>query len=580
MLTLIFNAILSNSRLHTPTFFRIYTLVGALVEDLMEPIVIALAFAAGFAAQLLKLPTLIGFLAAGFALNALGFERTPALDTIANLGVTLLLFTIGLKLDIRTLLRGEVWGSATLHIVGSTLLLAVVLFLLKTAGLALASDLGWTAMVLLGFALSFSSTVFAVKVLADRSELNSLYGRVAIGILVMQDVFAVIFLTASSGSLPSPWALGLIVLWPAAKLMKLMLDRVGHGDLQVLYGAFLSLVVGYSLFEAVGVKGDLGALIVGMLLASHPATAGLAKSLFHLKELFLVGFFLTVGLGAMPDLSMVLMALVLLLVLPLKSGLYLLVLMRFKLRTRTGVLSTLALANYSEFGLIVAAVATTAGWLSADWLVVISLAVAGSFVLAAPLNAVSERLYQRFKRPLSRLEAPSLLAADQPITLGGVDAVVLGMGRIGTGAYQQLAGHYGLAVLGVDNNPDKLQAHQAAGRHVIEGDAVDSDFWDKLVISESLKLVLLAMPSHAGNVFALAQLKQRAHTGQPAEQFAIYITAIVQYPDEVELLRTMGADEVFLINAEAGSALADSAVAGWQGKQTGAGDKPRLWVGF
>ena len=522
----------------------------------MEPIMIALAFAAGFAAQLVKLPPLIGFLAAGFALNALGFERTEALDTIANLGVTLLLFTIGLKLDIKTLLRGEVWGSATLHIVGSTLLLAGVLFLFKTAGLAMAAELGWTAMVLLGFALSFSSTVFAVKVLEDRSELNSLYGRIAIGILVMQDVFAVIFLTASTGSLPSPWALGLIVLWPAAKMMKGMLDRVGHGDLQVLYGAFLSLVVGYSLFEAVGVKGDLGALIVGMLLASHPATAGLAKSLFHLKELFLVGFFLSVGLGALPDLGMVVMALLLLLVLPLKSGLYYLVLMRFRLRTRTGVLSTLALSNYSEFGLIVAAIAATAGWLSAEWLVVISLALAGSFVLAAPLNAASERLYQRFKAPMSRWEAPTLLAADQPIALGDVDAVVLGMGRIGSGAYQRLTGRHGLKVLGVDNNPDKLQAHHAAGRHVIEGDAVDSDFWDKLVISGSLKLVLLAMPSHAGNVYALAQLRQRA--------FAGHIAAIVQYADEVEVLRELGADEVFLINAEAGSALADNAVAGLQ----------------
>ena len=524
---------------------------------------IALAFAAGFAAQLVKLPPLIGFLAAGFALNAFGFERTAALDTIANLGVTLLLFTIGLKLDIKTLLRGEVWGSATLHIVGSTLLLAGVLFVLKSAGLALASDLGWTAMVLLGFALSFSSTVFAVKVLEDRSELNSLYGRIAVGILVMQDVFAVIFLTASTGTLPSPWALGLIVLWPLAKLMKLMLDRVGHGDLQVLYGAFLSLVVGYGLFEAVGVKGDLGALIVGMLLASHPATAGLAKSLFHLKELFLVGFFLSVGLGALPDLSMVLMAVLLLLVLPLKSGLYLLVLMRFRLRTRTGVLSTLSLSNYSEFGLIVAAVAVTAGWLSADWLVVISLAVAGSFVLAAPLNAASERLYQRFKLPLSRLESPSLLAADQPITLGAMDAVVLGMGRIGGGAYQRLASHHGMSVLGVDNDAETLQIHQAAGRNVIEGDAVDSDFWDKLVICKSLKLVLLAMPSHAGNVHALAQLKDRANAGQ----FTGHIVAIVKYADEVELLRGLGADAVFLVDVEAGSALADDAVAGWQGMQ-------------
>ncbi len=514
---------------------------------------IALAFAAGFAAQWVKLPPLIGFLAAGFALNALGFEKSPALDTIANLGVTLLLFTIGLKLDIRTLLRREVWGSATLHIVGSTLLLAGVLFVLKMAGLALAADLGWTAMVLLGFALSFSSTVFAVKVLEDRSELNSLYGRIAIGILVMQDVFAVIFLAASTGQLPSVWALALVLLWPAGKLMKLMLDRVGHGDLQVLYGAFLSLVVGYSLFEAVGVKGDLGALVVGMMLASHPATAGLAKSLFHLKELFLVGFFLSVGLGALPNLAMVLMALLLLLALPLKSALYHVVLMRFGLRTRTGVLTTLSLTNYSEFGLIVAAIAAQAGWLSAEWLVVISLALAGSFVLAAPLNAASERLYARWKGPLAGLQRDTLLPADRPIAIGEVDAVVLGMGRIGSGAYVRLAQTHGLKVMGVDNDPTQLVEHWAAGRHVIEGDAVDSDFWSKLVLPGPVKLVLLAMPSHAGNVFALQQLQNRAFAGR--------IAAIVEHPEEVDLLRGLGAHAVFHISDEAGSAFADDAVA-------------------
>jgi glutathione-regulated potassium-efflux system ancillary protein KefC len=520
----------------------------------MEPLMIALAFAAGFAVQLVKLPPLIGFLAAGFALNALGFERSAALDTIANLGVTLLLFTIGLKLDIKTLLKTEVWATASLHIVGSTLLLAGVLFVFKLMGLAMAAELGWTAMVLLGFALSFSSTVFAVKVLEDRSELGSLYGRIAIGILVMQDVFAVVFLSASSGELPSPWALGLVLLWPAAKLMKLALDRVGHGDLQVLYGAFLSLVLGYSLFEAVGVKGDLGALIVGMLLASHRATAGLAKSLFHLKELFLVGFFLSVGLGALPNLSMVVMAGLLLLVLPLKSALYYGLLMRFGLRTRTGVLSTLALTNYSEFGLIVAAIAATAGWLSPEWLVVISLALAASFVLAAPLNAASEKLYARYKGPLSRLEAQTLLAVDQPIRLGDVDAVVLGMGQIGSGAYHRLIDTHGLRVLGVDNDPEKLSAHQVAGRQVIEGDAVDSDFWDKLVVSGHLKLVLLAMPSHAGNVYALQQLKHRAFAGR--------IAAIVKYSDEMEPLRKLGADAVFHVADEAGTAFADDAVAG------------------
>jgi hypothetical protein len=267
-----------------------------------------------------------------------------------------------------------------------------------------------------------------------------------------------------------------------------------------------------------------------------------------------VGFFLSVGLGALPDLGMVVMALLLLLLLPLKSALYYLVLMRFKLRTRTGVLATLALSNYSEFGLIVAAIAATAGWLSPEWLVVISLALAGSFVLASPLNAASERLYARLKRPLAGLESSTLMAADRPMAIQAVDAVVLGLGQIGSGAYLRLIEGHGLRVLGVDNDAAKLAPHLAAGRQVLEGDAVDSDFWYKLIITESVKLVLLAMPGHAGNIHALQQLRQRA--------FAGHIAAIVDYPEEVAVLRELGADEVFHIYDEAGGAFADDAVAG------------------
>jgi D-arabinose 1-dehydrogenase-like Zn-dependent alcohol dehydrogenase len=172
-----------------------------------------------------------------------------------------------------------------------------------------------------------------------------------------------------------------------------------------------------------------------------------------------------------------------------------------------------------------------------------SLAVAGSFVLAAPLNAASERLYGRFKRPLARFEAKSLLDADQPIALEQVDAVVLGMGQLGSGAYLRLIEGHGLRVLGIDSDASKLAVHQAAGRQVLEGDAVDSDFWDKLLLTESVKLVLLAMPGHAGTVHALTQLRNRAFGGR--------IAAIVKYPEEVEVLRELGADAVFHIYDEA-----------------------------
>jgi predicted Kef-type K+ transport protein len=101
-------------------------------------------FIGGMAAMAVRLPPLVGFLAAGFMLNAMGYGRTEAIDTIADLGVTLLLFTIGLKLNVRTLLRREVWGSATLHMAASTLILMGALALVKLTGMALVADAGWS----------------------------------------------------------------------------------------------------------------------------------------------------------------------------------------------------------------------------------------------------------------------------------------------------------------------------------------------------------------------------------------------------------------------------------------------------
>ena len=146
------------------------------------------------------------------------------------------------------------------------------------------------------------------------------------------------------------------------------------------------------------------------------------------------------------------------------------------------------------------------------------------------------------------------MAADRPVAIDQVDAVVLGLGQIGTGAYLRLTGRHGLRVLGVDNDAAKLAPHQPAQRQVMEGDAVDSDFWDKLILTDSVKPVLLAMPGHAGNVYALKQLRHRA--------FAGHIAAIVDYPEEVAVLEELGADAVFHVYDEAGTAFADDALGG------------------
>mgnify|MGYP000598242450 FL=1 len=395
----------------------------------MELILISAAFLAGFMALKCNLPPLVGFLLAGFGLHAFGFQSNDTIITLADLGVTLLLFTIGLKLDIKTLLSKEIWAGATLHNLLSTALFSVALFCFKFLGVSSLAAMSIEQVVLLGFALSFSSTVFAVKSLQDKGEMNATYGTIAIGILVMQDIFAVIFLTASTGKLPEWYAVVLFALPLLRPLFYKMLDWVGHGEMLVLLGIFFALVAGAGLFEIVGMKPDLGALILGMLLAGHNKASELSKSLFNLKELFLVCFFLNIGLSAEPTLSGFALAILFMLLLPLKGVLYFFVLNAFKFRVRTSLLASLSLFNFSEFGLIVGGLAFKMGWMSGNILVALAIAVSISFVLAAPLSRHGHALYQRSGRWLREHAAENLNIRDQLISPGHAQVLILGMAQ-------------------------------------------------------------------------------------------------------------------------------------------------------
>ncbi|TMP14505.1 cation:proton antiporter, partial [Pseudoalteromonas ruthenica] len=112
--------------------------------------------------------------------------------------------------------------------------------------LPLFTELSLTSAMLVGFAFSFSSTVFAVKVLEERGEMATLHGKISIGILVMQDIFAVAFLAISTGKIPNMWALVLLVsLFALKPVMFWVLNRSKHGELLPLFGFFFALVIGY-----------------------------------------------------------------------------------------------------------------------------------------------------------------------------------------------------------------------------------------------------------------------------------------------------------------------------------------------
>ncbi len=509
---------------------------------------ISLAFVLGFLVRIVGLPPLVGFLATGFVLNYMGIASGEVLQKLADLGITLLLFTVGLKLNLKTLMKPQVWAVTAVHISTVIALFGAAVFALALMGAPLFFGLDFKLSLMIAFALSFSSTVFVVKSLEEKGEMNSLHGRIAIGILVMQDIAAVVFLAASTGKVPSLWALSLLLLIPLRPLFHYLLQKTGHGELLILYGLVLALG-GAELFELVDVKGDLGALIMGVLISTHYKAHEMAKTMLGFKDLFLVGFFLSIGMSGELSLEALIIGALLVPFVFVKSALFFALMTRFKLRARTSLLATLNLTNYSEFGLIVAAIGVANGWVDAEWLVVIAIALSLSFAVAAPLNKVDDKIYSRFRALWMRFQRKERLPDDMLLDISGATIAVFGMGRIGSGAYEKMRDLHGDTVIGIDFDADLIEKHRERGHNVLYGDPSDADFWEKIEQNHSLELVMLALPNLQANMNALVQLRAISFSGR--------IAATARYRDEKEKLQQLGVKAVFDVYTEAGAGFAE-----------------------
>jgi len=516
----------------------------------MEFIWVLFAFLCGLSLKVIGMPPLIGFLLAGFLLHFLGIKPTDSLDTLADLGITLMLFTIGLKLHIGDLLRREVWASALSHMALWTIVFGSFVLLMAVVAVPYYSGLDLTTAALLGFALSFSSTVCIVKLLEENGEMKTRHGQLAVGVLVMQDIVAVLFLVFATGKMPSIWAPLLLALVFARPLLNKLLDKAGHGELLPLTGFFFALG-GYELFHLVGVKGDLGALVFGILMAQHPKASELTKSLLSFKDLFLIGFFLSIGFTALPTWSMLGTAAIISLLIGIKFVMFFALFTRLRLRSRTAYLASLALSNFSEFGLIVAALSVNSGWLSREWLVILALAVSLSFVITSVLYPRAHHFYMRHKDRLKRYESSNRLQTDIIEQFPQAEVLVIGMGRVGKGAYKALHSLIDHRVAGLDSDRFRAAELRDKGLNVCFGDGEDADFWESFDTSE-IKLILLALPSIEDSRNITIQLANSNYQGQ--------LAAIARYEDDRQKLLDAGIDKVFNFYREAGIGFAEDSL--------------------
>lgn len=505
---------------------------------------ISVSFFCGLLAVIGKLPPMIGYLGAGFALHYFGIQSIAGLDELSELGISLLLFSIGLKLDLKSLGRPEIFGVA----IGQSILSFLLFFGLKYFFFGPEQLISNS---ILAFALTFSSTIFVVKVLEHRGDFATRYGTLAIGVLIIQDILAVLFMAFSTQKTPSAWLLLLITcLWPIRIVLSTILTRLRQSELMVLFGLTVSFGGAY-LFDLVNVKGDIGALILGILLSKHERAPELNRWLMSFKDFFLLGFFLSVGMIGFPTLNQAAIALGICLLLPLRLLLYFFFFNRFGLRSRNSFLTGSVLTNFSEFGLIVCSFAVSKNLVDSSWLTTLALVLAFSFIISAIINHYAEKFSQQHSKKLEEYERKDLMPQEKNIDLGNASAIIIGMGRVGQGAYKYIEDDKKFSPMAIEVDHTVIEELNEKEIKTIYGNATSPDFWQRVQLKKSkVKLILLAMPLIRQNCATAELIRARGFTGN--------ISSIAKYPNDEPILLNHKIDSVFNLYAEAGTGFAKS----------------------
>ncbi|WP_040727813.1 cation:proton antiporter [Thiomicrorhabdus sp. Kp2] len=486
----------------------------------------------GVAAVQLKQPLIVAFIAVGILVgpSVLGLvSLTSEIDLLAHLGIAILLFVVGLKLDLHII---RTMGTVALFTgLGQVVFTSVV-------GYFIAIALGMTSISALyvAVALTFSSTIIIVKLLSDKRELDALHGRIAIGFLIVQDIvviIAMIVLTAI-GTANVETSIGtetLVVLLKGALMLAVvallmryvipkMLGRLAHSaELLVLF-AIAWAVLGASTGKMLGFSQEVGAFLAGISLASTHYRELIGARLVSLRDFLLLFFF--ISLGASLDLSSLtdqLFAAVLFSVFVLIGNpLIVMIIMGYMgFRKRTGFLAGLTVAQISEFSLILAALGFSLGHLDKETVGLITLVGLITISVSTYMILYSHPIYERlapylsvFERQVPYREA-ELDCEDKSTT---TDVIQFGLGRFGSVIANSLKDK-NYKVLGIDFNPEFVESVAKDQLNTRYGDAEDPEFITQLPLKEAKWVVSTIRDKHT-NLVLLKTLHQEGFTGKVA----------------------------------------------------------------
>jgi Kef-type K+ transport system membrane component KefB len=449
------------------------------------------------------------------------------LGLLANMGVSLLLFVVGLRLDLR--LVRELGPVALATGLGQVAFTSGVGFVLCLAlGLSLASAV-YTAV-----ALTFSSTIIIVKLLSDKHEIDSLHGRIAVGFLIVQDLVVVIVMIALSAvggataaetsavrELFLVAARGVVFVGGFALLVRFALPHLlrpiaRSAELLVLAGVALAIALA-AFADHLGFSKEVGAFLAGVGLASTGFRDAIATRLAPLRDFLLLFFF--VELGSSIDLGSLGLqigpAVVLSLFVLVGNPLIVMIIMGVMgYRKRTGFLAGLTVAQISEFSLILVALGRSLGHVGDETVGLVTLVGLVTITASTYLILDSHRLYDVLAPWLSPFERRSAGDAEGADGAVSIDAVVFGLGRYGNRIARGLR-ERGFEVLGVDFDPEAVEQARTHGLHARYGDAEDPEFPSILPL-ETARWIVCAAPGTAVNLALAGALRDHGFRGRVA----------------------------------------------------------------
>lgn len=495
-------------------------------------IIVGVAAILTLIARAIKQPPIIAYLIAGVLVGPLFFgfvgpnsSSSDFLEVFARMGVAFLLFIVGLSLDFRVLKEfGKVAGLAGLGEISITL---VISFLI-----AIGLGFSFTPALYLAAALAFSSTVVVVKILSDKKEIDSLHGRIALGILIVEDFVAALVLMilpvieSHDLMLILYGVIKIVILISAIFLLSIfVIGKIIHylarnQETLFLFGIAWALVLA-AIFDYMGLSLEIGALIAGMSLASSKYTLELGGKIKPLRDFFVVLLFVFFGSRLIGPINIDLIknAVIFSLFILLGKPLIVMGFVRsFGYTKRTVFLTGSTLAQISEFSLILVLIGFNLGHLNQEFMnlaIMISLITIG---FSSYSIYYSKTIFNKISHILNILEKKKTLKLDMKKTQQ-YDIILFGYHRIGYKVLQMLK-KTKASFLVVDYNPKVILALEKEGVNCYYGDGADRDFLNEIPISKA-KVIISTIPEEESNIAIrdkLRNIKSKASFLATAEQ--------------------------------------------------------------